>query len=177
MRRLLLVISAIVVLFTCCKKTSDDKVNQFNFEFNGTKYKQLTNAGLLIFGGELDVIFIERPELFGGTIFYHTNSSISNNCAYLYPTGEHFLLKQPGCIIDNGGNPIDSAKVYLYRSGHLNYSKINCRHKKEPAPSGGGTIEYDECDVTGTFNLTLVNKNNQTIVISKGSFFYYDQKF
>ncbi len=177
MRRLLLIISPIVVLFTCCKKSGDDKVNQLNFEFNGTKHKLLNNAGILIFGGEPDVVYIERPDLFGGNIYYHANSSISNNCAYLYPTGAELRVHQPGCIIESVGSPMDSVKVYLYRSGNLTFSKSNCRRKREPNPFTAGTIEYNVCDVKGTFDLTLGNKNNQTIKITRGSFSFYDARF
>jgi len=177
MRRLLLVISAIVVVFSCCKKPGDDRQNTFNFEFKGTKYNDLIHAGIVAFAGEIDVVFIERPDLFGGRIFFHTNSSISNNCAYLYPTGEHILVHQPGCIIDNGGNPIDSVKFYFYRSGNINYSKTNCQRIKEQDPASGVLVEHDVCDVKGTFNLTLGNKNNQIIGISNGSFSYYGLRF
>ena len=175
MFRLLIVFSTFVLLFSCSKQRDDDVQNKdpkFSFEFNGTKYNGPNIGGIIIYNGTMDGVFITREDLFGGTINFYRNSSMSNDCAYLTPTGQQFVLQQPGCILNNG-NPIDSVLVFLYRSGSINYSTSNCTRKRVPDLVFGGYLEYDECDVTGTFSLTLGNKNNQTIVITNGSFTFY----
>lgn len=180
MLRLLTVILTIVVLFSCGKKGSEEdkkKETSFSFDFNGTSYKQSANSGVTLLNDTFGILIIDRPDLFGGTIYYHYNSSLNNNCAYLSPTGQQVYVQHPGCIVLNSGNPIDSVKVYLYRSGNLSITKSNCRRMTERAYGGSGGVEYDLCDVSGTFNLTLGNKNNQTIVITNGSFIHYDVRF
>ena len=54
-----------------------------------------------------------------------------------------------------------------------NYSYSGCKHKKAYEPIAGIQIEYDECAVTGTFSVTLANYFNETIVITNGSFTFY----
>jgi hypothetical protein len=172
MRRLLLVISAIVVLFSCKKTGDEKKEHKFSFEFNGKKYNDPSNATLALLSG-LDLLLINRKDLFGGEIFFYANSSISNNCAYLVPTGEHYVAHLPGCALYDGGVLVDSITTYFYRSGNLKYSKSNCVRKTEVDPATGSRVEYDECDVKGSFSLTLGNKNNQIIAITNGSFSFY----
>lgn len=177
MKRLFASILFIIVLSSCTKKNEPadpDNAPKFSYEFNGKKYSGSGVAGYIVYNNSFNGIVIEREDLFGGTISFHKNSSLSNNCAYLTPTGQQFVVQQPGCIFYNYGNPIDSVKVYFYRSGIMNYSTSNCKHKKEPDLVFGGYIEYDVCDINGTFSLTLGNKNNQTIVITNGSFTIYE---
>jgi len=177
MPRLFAVIIFIIVLSGCSKKNEppiQDNAPKFSFEFNGKRYSGSNIAGYIIYNGSFGGIFLTREDLFGGSIYYYRNSSLSNNCAYLSPTGQQLVAQQPGCILYNNGNPIDSVKVYSYRSGSMNYSTSNCKHKKEPDLVFGGYIEYDVCDINGTFSLTLGNKNNQTIVITNGSFTIYE---
>lgn len=179
MWRLFICIVSIAILPGCSKKESDNNVNKeskFSFEFNGTKYDDPASGAILTNSGALEGIIINRPDLFGGSISFYRNSTLSNNCAFLTPTGLQYYLQQPGCIL-NATTGVDSVLVYFYRSGEMNYSRTNCQHKKEPDAVFGGFLEYDVCNVTGTFNLTLGNKNNQTIVITKGSFSFYGVKF
>jgi|GEM_PF-6758024 len=170
--------SIFIIILSGCGKKNEPPLEigepKFSFEFNGTKYSGPGVAGYIVYNGSFGGLFIERDDLFGGSIYFYKNSSLSNNCAYLMPTGQQVVAQQPGCILYNSGNPIDSVKVYLYRSGSMNYSTSNCKHKKEPDFVFGGYIEYDVCDINGTFSLTLGNKNNQTIVITKGSFSIYE---
>src|SRR4030095_2361178 len=173
MRRLLLVISAIVVLFSCKKTGDEKKEHKFSFEFNGKKYNDPSNASIILVSGGLDLLFIERKDLFGGEIFFYANSSISNNCAYLVPAGEHYVAHLPGCILYDGGVPVDSVTTYYYRSGNFSYSKSNCLRKTEISPTTGARVEFDVCDVSGSFSLTLGNKINKTIAITNGSFSFY----
>jgi hypothetical protein len=65
------------------------------------------------------------------------------------------------------GGSIDSSNVLLYSSGTLNLVSSNCRTVNvDIFGTGGAPFTY--CDVNGTFDLTLQNKNNQKIVITKG---------
>ena len=180
MTRLFVGITLVIVLSGCNKKNEPplpDNAPKFSFEFKGKKYSGPDIAGFITSSDSLiGILLIAREDLFGGTIYFYKNSSLSNNCAYLEPTGQHLIAQQPGCILyrsGNYGNPIDSVKVYLYRSGSLNSSTSNCKRKKELDPVSGVYKEYDECDINGTFSLTLGNKNNQTIEITKGSFTIY----
>lgn len=178
MRRLLLIISAIVVLFSCGKKSdsgNEEKKPTISFKFNGKTYEITEGVGLGIYDNRFDRIIIRRPDLFAGIIHFHTNSSLVNNCAYMVPDDQYYMHR-PGCILSNNGNPIDSVKVYLFRSGTITNQVSNCRPQRERT-AAGTWVEYDLCDITGTFSLTLGNKNNQTIVLSNGTFAFYDFRF
>ena len=146
MFRLLTVISAIVVLFSCSKKNEPqdpDNAPKFSFEYNGKKYSGSNIGGYMLSNNTFDGILLNREDLFGGHIYFYRNSSLSNNCAYLNPTGQQLIAQKPGCVLFNNGNPIDSVKVYFYSSGSINYSTSNCKHKKVPDLVFGGYIEYD----------------------------------
>ncbi len=175
MPRLLTAI-CLVVIFSNCNKENVNPTNQpkISFEFNGKKYEITEGVGIMLVNNQFEAIMISRDDLFGGTVVFH-KPSINQNCAYLEPMGQ-YISWDSGCILKLNGNPIDLAKVYLYRSGTLNYAKTNIRKKKERT-SSGGWIEYDVCDLSGTFQLALANINNQTIVITKGLFIYYEVRF
>lgn len=78
------------------------------------------------------------------------------------------------CTLVLISGPIDSARVYFYRSGFLTYSYSDCRHIKVPDFVFGGYLdEYDACTFTGKFELTLGNNVNQTISITNGGFTFH----
>ena len=58
-------------------------------------------------------------------------------------------------------------------SGHYQISYRNCYLKSEFSAGTGSTIQYEVCDADGTFELTLKNKENKTIIISDGTFEMY----
>ena len=166
------------IFFSNCKKESENenppKEHKISFEFDGKKYEMTTGVGIMISNDEFQAILIGRPDLFGGTIYFHKPSS-NQNCAYLSPTDQS-VNWTPGCILQVNGNAIDSVQVYLYRSGTLTYTKSNIKHMRSRT-SAGTWIEYNVADLTGTFSLTLANKNDQTITLTKGSFIYYEIPF
>lgn len=172
MFRLLTAIFFLMILSNC-NKENENPTNQpkISFEFKGKKYEITDGVGIMLYNDAFEAILISRPDLFGGTITFH-KSSLIQNCAYLSPTNQ-YITWDPGCILKNNGTAIDSVQVYLYRSGTLNYTKSNIRRKKERT-TAGTWVEYDVYDLTGTFSLTLGNKNNQTISVTKGSFIYYE---
>src|SRR4030095_6184356 len=153
MFRLLTAIFFLMVLPNCNKENeNEDQINKpkISFEFNGKKYEITDGAGIMLYNNAFEAIMISRSDLFGGTITFHESSS-NQYCAYLSPTGQ-YINWNPGCMLKNNGNAIDSVQVYLYRTGTLNYTKSNMKHKKERT-SMGTWVEYDVYDLTGTFSL------------------------
>jgi hypothetical protein len=71
----------------------------------------------------------------------------------------------------DGLNLIDSTKIYFYRSGSVQYSVTDCEYHSGYTIDGTPS-SWDECTITGSFALTLGNKNNDLIEIKNGSFRY-----
>lgn len=92
----------------------------------------------------------------------------SDHCAYMAPTGNYIMLEQ-NCMLTDWENgqtvPIDSSKVFIFQSGSLNHSISDCK-----SHSLGPGYEWTTCRATGTFDLTLVNKFNEAIEITNGTF-------
>lgn len=109
------------------------------------------------------------PTVFGGRVYF-----LRNECAYLEPGNKVVNVVEPNCQLSikyDFGNPqpVDSVEVYLYQSGNLDISFSSCEYKTETDIYIGQTRQYQVCRAKGTFNLTLVNKNNVTISIINGS--------
>lgn len=161
------------IIFSC-KKDSGSKIdtNQFTFTYNGIVYNAAmnnnqANAAAINVGGASG-IFIDMPSIFGGRIFFRRAG-----CAYLEPGSQVINVTEPNCqlsIQDNFGNPqpIDSAEAYIYQAGSLNVSFSECQFKKEVDIFTGQTNQYQVCRASGTFDLTLINKNNQKIILTNG---------
>ena len=134
--------------------------SEFKFTYNGTQYvlplKQGTAEWAILDAG----IYINRPDLFNGIIYFP-----HSNCAYLEPQGQSVQMTG-NCVLSSSGFPIDSVAVYIYQSGSVNLSYTNCVNKTEYDPYSGQTVTYQVCDVNGTFELTLRNKENKTISIT-----------
>lgn len=154
-----------------CKKSDSDGKTEFSFTYNGQNYNysivnNMSNAGV---GKTTDgtlFISIDMPDEFGGPIYYQPG------CAYLAPEFTSINLGQ-GCTlseidVSGGSVPIDSEKVFLYQSGSLNVSFSNCVNQTGYDPVTGTNYTYTTCDADGTFDLTLVNKNDSTIKITNG---------
>jgi hypothetical protein len=169
-----IIFTFLVFVIFSCKKDSGNKndTNQFTFTYNGVVYNaavnnNLVNAAAINVGGAPG-IFIDMPSVFGGQIFF-----IRNGCAYLETGSDVINVTEPNCqlsIQDNFGNPqpIDSVKVYIYRSGTLNISFSECKVKSSTDPWTGATHQYQVCRAKGTFELTLINKNQQQLKITNG---------
>jgi len=166
---LLVCIFFILVLFACKKSSSGSKHSpadgKFRFTYNGIKYELLYKDGDAEWAVD-DGIYIYRPDLFGGVIYFPYK-----NCAYLDP--DFNIMRNSNCELTRNGGPIDSTLVYLYQSGSFTMFYSNCYQQPEYDIVTGSTYAYDVCDVTGTFDLTLKNSEGKTIVITDGSFEEY----
>ena len=159
---------------TACKKSSTDNTHspfdsKFSFTYNGTHYVLPFKQGTAEWGVSPG-IYINRPDIFNGTIHFPYA-----NCAYLDPQTYGLPISAgANCELSASGFPIDSVAVYLYHGGSYNISYKNCYKKKEFSIISGNTIEFQICDANGTFDLTLKNKENKTIVITGGTFEMYN---
>lgn len=169
---MILAIAVILAVCSCKKDSENAPANIFTFEYQGVVYNAGVNNGTLNAaaiptpGGP--GVFIDIPSVFGGAIEF-----VSNGCAYLQPGGKAFTVTQPGCQLSNKddfGNttPIDSVAVYLFQSGTLNISFSECKVKSSTDPWTGATHQYQVCRAKGSFELTLINKNQQQIKITNG---------
>jgi hypothetical protein len=117
-------------------------------------------------------ISIDMLQVFEGYIYFR-----GNGCAYMAPENSVPSITEPGCVLTDqtGGSnfPIDSVLVYYYQSGSLNSTISDCKGYSGTDFGTGLPYAYSECKVSGTFDLTLVNKNNQTIKITNGVFSNY----
>jgi len=158
---------------TACKKSDmghSPLDGKFSFTYNGIKYVLPYKEGV----AEWSVwpgLYIYRPDLFDGTI-----RMPSAYCGYLEPQYDDNISVGANCQLSSkySGYTIDSVEVYFYQSGFFNISYKNCREQKEYQPYSGRTLVYDVCDAYGTFDLTLRNKENKTIVITDGTFEAYN---
>lgn len=162
--------------FMACKKdetNAEQWPDSFSFKYNGITYNGLNNGGMTGNGrsGPVEYIFIKLPGSLNNTIYYYT---YQQGCAYMIPNSMAGLgLTYANCQFSSNSGPIDSAQVYFYRSGSISYTVSNCVHIKKILLQAPGTIEYDECTVTGNFNIILGNNNNQTIKITDGAFTFH----
>lgn len=165
----------LLTIFMACNKveTSPEQQDSFSFKYNGITYNGLNNGGMTGNGisGPVENIFIKGPGSLNNTIYFYTHQP---GCAFMIPDNAGaWGIQYSNCQLTLGSGPIDSAQVYFYRSGSISYTVSNCVHKKIVVPQPPGTIEYDECTITGNFNLTLGNNNNQTIEITDGAFTFH----
>jgi hypothetical protein len=173
----IIILSAFFSVFAGCKKSIDSISSyetKISFTYNGQQYNHSSTSSImtdniLVQGIPLFVNFtgiaIEDPGLLGGTIIILSRSSGNIQCSYLRPTGMLVSSATGNCNLTNGGNPIDSVQVYWYESGSINFSYSDCRNLT------GTTIPGQrDCRITGSFDLTLTNKNNQKIKLTNGSF-------
>ena len=173
---MILIFAAFFSVLAGCIKNSDSisYETKISFTYNGQQYNQsspsniLTDA-ILVQGIPLFVNFtgiaIEDPGVLGGTILILSRNSGNIQCSYLRPTGMLVSSSSGNCNLTNGGNPIDSVQVYWYESGSINFSYFDCRNLTEATIPG-----QKDCKITGSFDLTLTNKNNQKIKLTNGSF-------
>jgi hypothetical protein len=164
----------LIIMTVGCKKSSESSnapESRFSFTYKGIHYilRDPGSTGDWAIGGPFG-IFIDRPDLFNGRIYFP-----SSQCAYLDPqdNGGNVHLN-PNCqLINSNGAPVDSIAVYFYQSGSANFLYKNCRTKRQyDLLTGYFTLEV--CDVSGTFDLVLKNKENKLIEITNGTFQVYN---
>jgi len=160
----------IIILFCLagCKKTNDGHTasdNEFSFNYNGSQYK----LAPINFEYSVDSMHIQisRPDIFDGVINFQ-----KPDCAY-YATNNELVNVSGNCHLTKGsGLPIDSAAVYIYKTGSLNVVYSNCSSTSLTDLSGRPvTAQY--CDMEGSFDLTLKNSENKLVTISDGHFIQY----
>jgi hypothetical protein len=171
-------IFSIALLHGSCKKSTDTPSyeSKISFTYNGQSYTRKAPSSLntniiLVQGVPLFVNFYglvieDEANLLGGRVIITAPDPGILRCAFLQPTGSSVSAPGGNCSqLNNGGNPIDSVAVYWYESGSLNFSYSDCRDLT------GTTIPgQKDCGVTGSFDLTLTNKNGQKIRLTNGSF-------
>ena len=167
---ILTVLSALL-LSNACSKESElmPDPGEFNFTYNGKDYHMTPyNLNVEVSSKGKNRINIHLPGVFGGEIYFDVNG-----CAYMAPelttiyTDLHCNLTSK---VDGINVPIDSSKVFIYQSGSLNLTISDCstNTSENPHPDGGSSSTVTSCRASGTFDLTLVNKNNETIEITNG---------
>ncbi len=171
--RHLLFISLVFILVACSKDETPTiyEIDTFSWAYNGRSYNLVykdntSNAGARINMNRIPAISFDMVDELGGSIYFE------KACAYLEPLGS-IIYENEGCVLtekDGTGNiiPIDSTKVYIYQSGFFNISISNCTKKTAVDLLTGDSYQYDDCTVSGTFDLTLVNKEDATIKITDG---------
>ncbi len=171
--RHLLFVSLALILVSCSKDENPNipETDKFNWTYNGRTYNLIIKNDVANAGagkgqnGNVAIIF-DMSEALGGTIHFE------KDCAYLEPLGSS-ISQNEGCLLtdkDEAGNiiPIDSTKVFIYQSGSFNISFSKCVKKTSVDLLTGQSSQYDDCAASGSFDLTLVNKDNDIIVISDG---------
>ena len=171
--RPLLLVSLVFMLVACSKEDTPTiaEMDTFSWAYNGRSYhlivkNNIANAGALIDRNRVPAISFDMVDELGGAIYF------KKACAYLAPLGS-IIHENDGCGLterDDTGTiiPIDSTKVYLYQSGSFNISVSNCTKKTAVDVLTGQSYQYDDCSVSGTFDLTVVNKEDATIKITDG---------
>jgi hypothetical protein len=171
--RPVLLVALTFILVGCSKdeyaKTSE--TDSFSWTYNGRIYTYSIKDNVANAGAKKGIngsvsIMLDMSETLGGTIYFE------KDCAYLEPLGSTVLMEQ-GCVLterDGAGYviPIDSTKVFIYQDGAFNVSFSNCVTKTSVDFFTGESSQYNDCAASGSFSLTLVNKNNVSIVISDG---------
>ncbi|MBC7875011.1 MAG: hypothetical protein H7Y01_13495 [Ferruginibacter sp.] len=171
-----------LIFFIClflagCKKLFDTTSyeTKINFTYNGQQYTRTSPSriltDLLFVQNEFLVVNftglrIEDPSLLGGNIYIDARTQGPVRCAFLSPPGTSVFAAGGNCNnLQSGNGPIDSVSVYWYESGSLNFSYSDCKAVTVAIVQG-----QKDCAISGTFDLSLTNKNNQKIRLTNGSF-------
>ena len=174
MKKHILFSGILCIVFGACIKGKDyvTPVNKLTFEMNGVKYSTASNGNFVKRTGGIDG-YLEfndpvNPEM---EIRMYTND---NHCAYRKAVNDYACISDfTTCSLYFVTPPSDPLQVYHYQSGSLTFSTTNCITKNGTDLFTGLPVVYTYCDVSGTFNLTLVNDAGQTIVITNGEFLFH----
>jgi hypothetical protein len=159
----LITICSLLVPLACKKSGPSAGDSKLSFSYNGTQY----SSGPGEWECTATSINIFRPDIFNGKIHF-----LNPHCAYLEPTGTD-ITSSTDCQLTSWGPPIDSVAVYLYKSGKRIISKKNCSDVTSTDIITGRTSTHTVCDIYGSFDLVLINKENKLITITDGVFELY----
>ena len=164
-----LITACFMLLITGCKKDKTPK-DEFSFFYNGKQF-HYSSADLIGSGMDVKNGFYGTPSVemtlpgFDGKIVLE-----KTGCAYSLPKGTYINNLSPTCVVTyqslNPSIPIDSSKIYQYSSGSFNLTSTNCTTRRTTFLSI--PVTYTNCDVNGTFDIELTNRNNERIVIMNG---------
>lgn len=173
--KILFIISFVFLFAECSDDTKkvEPVEDEFSFTYNSQNYNysitgNVANAGVSKEADGTASLMIDMVNVFGGQIYFK-----KTDCAYLVPEFTTLNFNTEGCIppSENNSNgnvvPIDE-KVFVYQSGSLNVSFSNCVTKSKVDFVTGINFQQTDCAAIGTFDLTLINKNNSTIKITNG---------
>lgn len=158
-------LAAILLLNACSKQ--DEIHGEFSFSYSGEEYhntpSNLDDEGFEVSDDGKNHITIDMPDVFGAEIYFDVS-----HCAYLNLSSVYVTLEE-NCKLTAFANgqtgPIDSSKVFIYQSGSLQLSISDCKNH-----SLGSGYDWTTCRASGSFDLTLMNKDNETIEITNGTF-------
>lgn len=153
-----------LLLISCKKEPAAASKTNLTFNYNGKHYVLTYDTqGVQNWGAGNIGLYIDRPDLFNGRINF-----LKTGCAYLYPAGLS-VYSTDNCELHYSDlSPIDSNSVYVYKSGSLNITYSNCHTKSGYDIVTGTNYTNQICDLSGAFDLILINKNNQVISITEG---------
>jgi hypothetical protein len=173
-----LLIIAMALLAGGCKKNSDfvSYETKINYTYNGQQYTNTSPSSIssdfIIVQGQILIVNFtgllieDQHNLFQGKLILLARNPGPFQCAYLQPTGSSVFATAGNCsMLNNGGNPIDSVQVYWYESGSVNYTYSDCKAITTATVPG-----QKDCAISGSFDLTLTNKNGQKMRLTNGSF-------
>lgn len=168
---LIIIYSTMLLAVFACSNQSDDPIEpalqEYRFTYNGKEYYKGTtdyNPELVVssFQGKVSIL-IDMIPLFGGVVYLDRN-----DCGFLEPEFTK-VYHDDDCNLSSLVNghivPIDSVKVFTYESGSLHVEVSDC---KSISVCSVGCWNFLACKASGTFEVTLVNKNNERIEIKNG---------
>ena len=167
----LMITICIALILNACKKEDDDYVpyvHELTFTFNGQNHKltsQWTTMDLFditsfrfIYNGGFN---IHRTDLFGGSIHVMYNRQTRGvECAWLQPENYPLITALDCNNLNVAGMPIDSVKVFWLHSVNYSEGLSNCKSTQ--------SAQHKQCQLDANFSLTLVNKNNEKIILTNG---------
>jgi len=168
-----------LITVTSCKDSEPTPTEFFSFDYKGKQYnlakhKMPKNGGAMVESEQewgayppspnLGRIWINRTDIFGGVISFG-GSGNGSTCTFFSSVDNVSDLYACGLRL-----PIDSVAVYFFKSGNHNATYENCVVKSGIDLWTGLNYTETICDVLGTFNLDLMNKENKIISITQGKY-------
>ena len=176
MKNLLQIIIPVILflLLAGCKKESANNRSASNsslsFNYNGKQYTlTYVREGVQPWGADETSIDIDAPDIFNGKILFPRPG-----CAYFQPVGRYIDINADCDPSYVDGLPGNTDSIYIYQNGSVSLSYSNCTTKSGYDIVTGTNYSYHLCDGNGTFELTLKNKKNETIVLTNGQIRLYN---
>lgn len=139
---------------TGCIKYSGSERWEFSFTCNGQTYTNPDFGSPIEGQGDIVGIEIRKPDVLGGVVRF----SWINNCAFLEPTGLDIYYNYNTCAFFIAGGPVDSSRIFSYKSGSKNTAITNCKTKNDRLNG----VTYNTCTISGSFSLVLSNSTGLT---------------